>query len=162
MIGHDYDRVEVVAFAVVVEAVLEDCVSGFWSEWDAIGFAECDEDGSACFLVVGEHAAVFVFSVESWVGHWNFLGKVKVRKIKSKVKGKIKSKVKGVGQECPTHTGEKRAGTMFCARCSLESYWQGGPASEVKVLLSENQPLTAVEGAPKNQEKKTNSCKWYP
>jgi hypothetical protein len=30
-----------------------------------------------------------------------FLGKVKVKKIKSK----NKSKVKGVGQECPTHTG---------------------------------------------------------
>ena len=103
MIGHDYDRVEVVAFAVVVEAVPENCVSGFRSERDAIGFAECDEDGSACFLVVGEHAAVFVFSVESWVGHWNFLGKV--MSTSKKIKSKIKSKVKGVGQECPTHMG---------------------------------------------------------
>jgi len=28
------------------------------------------------------------------------------------------------------------------------THMQGGPASEVKVLLSENQPLTAKEGAP--------------
>jgi hypothetical protein len=69
MIGHDYGGVEVVTFAVVVKAVLEDCVPGFWGEWDAIGFAECDEDYSAGFLVVREHAAVFVFSVEGWVGH---------------------------------------------------------------------------------------------
>jgi len=38
-------------------------------------------------------------------------------------------------------------------------HMQGGPASVVKVLLSENQPLTAIEGAPKNHEKNTNSCK---
>src|ERR1700691_1626569 len=82
MIRHDDCCVEVVTLAIVVEAVVEDCVSGFWGEWDAIGFAECDEDGSACFLVVREHAAVFVFSVKSWVGHWNFLGKVKVKKKK--------------------------------------------------------------------------------
>lgn len=42
-----------------------------------------------------------------------------------------------------------------------KAHMQGGPASVVKVLLSENQPFTAIEGAPKNHEKNTNSCKWY-
>jgi hypothetical protein len=32
--------------------------------------------------------------------------------------------------------------------CFPLAHMQGGPASEVKVLLSENQPLTAKEGAP--------------
>jgi hypothetical protein len=41
------------------------------------------------------------------------------------------------------------------------NHMQGGPASVVNVLLSENQPLAAIEGAPKNHEKNTNSCKWY-
>jgi hypothetical protein len=39
-------------------------------------------------------------------------------------------------------------------------YWHGGPASVRKVPLSENQPLAPIEGAPKNQEKKANSCRW--
>jgi hypothetical protein len=38
--------------------------------------------------------------------------------------------------------------------------WQGGPASVKKVPLSENQPLIPTEGAPKNQEKNANSCRW--
>jgi len=32
--------------------------------------------------------------------------------------------------------------------CFPLAHMQGGPASEVKVLLSENQSLTAKEGAP--------------
>jgi hypothetical protein len=90
VIWHYYGCVEIVAFAVVVQAVLEYGVSGLRSESDAIAFAECDEYCPSCFLIVREHAVVFVFSVEGLLRHGNV---------------KIKSKVKSVGQECPTHTG---------------------------------------------------------
>ena len=43
VIWHDYCCVKVVAFAVVMQAVLEDGISGFWGECDLIGLAECDE-----------------------------------------------------------------------------------------------------------------------
>ena len=63
MVCHYYGCVKVVAFAVVVEAVLEDGVAGFWGKLESVGFAECYEYCSSCFLVVREHAAVFVFPV---------------------------------------------------------------------------------------------------
>jgi len=113
-----YNRcVKIVAFAVVMHAVLEDYVSGLRSEGDSIGFAECDEYRSSCFLIVRQHAVVFVFSLESWLGHGRSKAKAKAKakakskatskakaKAKAKAKSKARAKVKGVGQECPTHT----------------------------------------------------------
>jgi hypothetical protein len=60
--------------------------------------------------------------------------------------------------------GLEKGGLLRQTRCPplLRLHMQGGPASLVKVLLSENQPLTAIDGAPKNHEKNTSSCKWYP
>ena len=43
MIWHYDCGVKVVAFGVVMQAVLEDGISGFWGECDLIGLAECDE-----------------------------------------------------------------------------------------------------------------------
>jgi hypothetical protein len=94
VIWHYYGCMKVVAFAVVVQAVMEDGVSGFWDEGNSISSAEGDEYCSSCFLIVREHAAVFVFSVERGLGH-------EMVHIKNK---RAKTKVKGVGQECPTHT----------------------------------------------------------
>jgi hypothetical protein len=54
-----------------MQAVLEDGGSSFRSEGDLVGFAEGDEQGSSCFLIVREHPAVFVFSFKSLFGHWD-------------------------------------------------------------------------------------------
>jgi hypothetical protein len=89
MIGHYHGGMKVVAFGMVMQAAVEDGVSGFWSESDAIGFAECNEYGSSCFLVVGEHAVVFVFSFESLFGHCRVTGR---RRIKAKAKSKAKQR----------------------------------------------------------------------
>jgi hypothetical protein len=99
VIGHYYGCMKVVSFAVVVEAVLEDGILGIRSEGYAIAFAECYEQRSSRSLIVREHTAVFVFSIESLLGQlWDYQREAKARN------HKIKSNVKGVGQECPTHT----------------------------------------------------------
>ena len=59
---------KLVAFAVVVQAVLQDEVSGCGREWGLSGFAEGDEERAVGFLVVREVAAVFVQSVEGDFG----------------------------------------------------------------------------------------------
>jgi hypothetical protein len=43
VIWHYDCGVEVVAFAVIMQTVLEDGVSGFRRKWDSIAFAECTE-----------------------------------------------------------------------------------------------------------------------
>ncbi len=90
VIWHYDGGVKFVAFAVVVEAVLEYDVSGFWRESGSIALAECYEYSTSCFLKVREFAPVVVFSFEA-AGH-------------DEPKIKDNNKVKGVGQECPTHT----------------------------------------------------------
>lgn len=62
MVWHYDHGMEIVAVTVVVQAVLEDGVSGWWRKWGSVAFAECDEDESSWFLVVGEIATVVVFS----------------------------------------------------------------------------------------------------
>jgi len=62
VIGHYDGGVEVVTFAVVMQAVLEDGALGFRSEGYAIAFAECNEYCSSSLLVVRQVAVVFVFS----------------------------------------------------------------------------------------------------
>jgi hypothetical protein len=69
MIRHYYGGVEIVAVAVVVQAVVEDGVSGFGGKWSSTAFAEGDEYCSSCFLIVREVAVVLVFSVQSLFGH---------------------------------------------------------------------------------------------
>ncbi len=121
MVWHYNGCVKVVAFAVVVKAMVEDGVSGFWGKLNSIRLAEGDEYCSPCFLIVREHTAVFVFAFERWSGHvfGHVASACNVRsKIKSKVESKIKSKVKGVGQECPTHTGTSHPRIAFvCSLC---------------------------------------------
>jgi hypothetical protein len=69
VIWHYDCGVEVVAFAVIMQTVLEDGVSGLRSESDSIAFTECDEYCSSRFLIVRQFAAVFVFSFQSMLGH---------------------------------------------------------------------------------------------
>ena len=68
MLGHDDYGVKVVTFFVVVKAVLENGVPGLRGERVAIVLAECDEEASSSRLIVRELAAVFVLSVERYVG----------------------------------------------------------------------------------------------
>lgn len=69
VIWHYYGGVEVVAFAMIVQAVVEDGVPSFREERNSVGFAEGDEDCPASSLVVGKVAAIFVFSVERAFRH---------------------------------------------------------------------------------------------
>jgi hypothetical protein len=67
VVWHYYGCEQVVAFSVIVEAVLEDGVAGFWGKLESVGFAECYEYCSSCFLVVGEIPVVFRISCR---GRW--------------------------------------------------------------------------------------------
>jgi hypothetical protein len=64
VLGHDDYGVKVVAFSVVVKAVLEHGVAGLRREGVAMVLAECDEEASSCGLIVRELAAIFVLSVK--------------------------------------------------------------------------------------------------
>ena len=57
MIGHHDCGVQFIAFSVVVQAVLEDCIAGFWWERGSIVLAESYEERTAMLLIVGEIAA---------------------------------------------------------------------------------------------------------
>ena len=69
VIGHYDSCMEFVSLAMVVQTVLKDGVSRFWSEGDSIAFAECNEYCASCFLIVRQFAAVFVHAFESLLGH---------------------------------------------------------------------------------------------
>jgi hypothetical protein len=99
MIWHYDGGVKVVAFVVVVQAVLEYGVPGFGSEWGPIAFAEGYEYCSSWFLVVREVAAVFVFSFQGVIGHGGVLTGSKFKsknkiKTRSKAKARARSKAK--------------------------------------------------------------------
>jgi hypothetical protein len=86
--------VEFVTFLVIVQAMLEYCVSGFWGKWDPIPFAESYEYGSAWFLIVREVAMVVVFSFQRAVRRGDHS--------RSRINVNINAKING--QECPFHT----------------------------------------------------------
>jgi len=68
MFWHHDCGVKLVALPVVVKAVLEDGVAGLRRERVPIVLAERDEKPSSCGLIVRQLAAVFVLSVERYVG----------------------------------------------------------------------------------------------
>jgi len=122
VIWHYYGCVKVVTFGVVMQAVLEDGVSGSWSERDAIGFAECDEYCSSRLLVVREHALVFVFSFESLFGHCGTTSQGQKQKAKGKrqkqeqrQKQKAKSKASDKSVRV-THTSTAPTRALPCTR----------------------------------------------
>jgi len=64
VVRHHYGSVELESFAIVIQTVLENCVAGFGRERLSTDFAERYEDSLAGFLIMRQHAAVFVHSIE--------------------------------------------------------------------------------------------------
>jgi len=65
MFRHYNSSMKLVAFFVIVQATLEHEVASFWRERLCVPLAEGHEDGSSGFLVVRQHAPVFVHSLSS-------------------------------------------------------------------------------------------------
>ena len=64
MIGHNHSSVKLVAFPVIMQAVPEHNIPGLRREWVTIAFAECDENGPSCLLVMRHLAPVIVHPFE--------------------------------------------------------------------------------------------------